>query len=347
MGKLWATYNGNTMAKCVLSYYLNNVEDEDIKKVLEYALDLAKTYVEEIGVIFKQENFPIPVGLTDEDVNLDAPRLFSDEFYLYYLQYAGKAGMSIYSAAISVVTRNDIRNFYVKALNDVVKLMTETSDILKAKGMLMNAPKVPNPIEVDFVNKQSFLNGYLGDVRPLHGLEISHLFDNINNDITSKAFIIGFSQGAQDKKVRKFLERGRNINKKHIELLSKKLNEDNLPSPSLLDHMVTSSTIPPFSDKLMVFHKIDMFSMKIRQYANGASLNGRRDIGALYARCLMDVSLYVEDGANIMIDYGWMEQPPFVVNRDKLTQMTNNESSHKDNSVLSSSKGTMMKKFNK
>ncbi|CAG9622255.1 DUF3231 family protein [Sutcliffiella rhizosphaerae] len=319
MGKLWATYNGNTMAKCVLSYYLKNVEDEDIKKVLEYALDLAKTFVKEIGEIFKQENFPIPVGLTDEDVNLDAPRLFNDEFYLYYLQYAGKAGMSIYSAAISIVTRKDIRDFYVKALSGVVKLMTETSDMLISRGKLMNSPTVPNPKEVYFVNNQRFLNGYLGDVRPLHGLETAHLFDNINNDITSKALIIGFSQGVQDKKVRKFLERGRNINKKHIEMLSKKLNEDNLPSPSLLDHIVTSSTIPPFSDKLMILHKIDMFSMKIRQYANGASLNGRRDIGALYARCLMDVSLYVEDGANIMIEYGWMEQPPIVVNRNKLS----------------------------
>lgn len=162
-----------------------------------------------------------------------------------------------------------------------------------------------------------FLGGFLGDVRPLHGLEIAHLFDNIHNDITSKALIIGFNQGARDKKVRKFLERGCNLNNKYIEMFSKKLNEDNLPSPSILDHLVTSSTIPPFSDKLMVIHKIDMFSMKIREYAKGASLNGRRDIGALYARCLMDVSLYVEDGANILIEHGWMEQPP-MFNRKKL-----------------------------
>ena len=323
MGKLWATYTGNTMGKCVISYYLKNVEDPDIKEVLEYAMDLAKNYVEEIGKIFQQENFPIPIGLTDEDVNLDAPRLYSDEFYLYYLQYAGKAGMSIYTAAISIVTRKDIRDFFIKALHGVVNLMSITSELLKSKGMLMNAPAVPNPKEVSFVTKQSFLNGYLGEIRPLHGLEIAHLFDSINNDITSKALIIGFCQGAQDKKVKKFLERGRNINKKHIEKLSKKLHDDNLPSPSLLDHMVTSSTIPPFSDKLMVFHKIDMFSMKIREYANGASLNGRRDIGALYARCLMDVSLYVEDGANIMIEYGWMEQPPIVVNRNELSSLDN------------------------
>ncbi|MBM7554802.1 DUF3231 family protein [Thalassobacillus pellis] len=319
MGKLWATYTGNTMAKCVLSYYLKNVEDKDIKKVLKYALSLTKTYISDIETIFKRGDFPIPVGLTDDDVNLDAPRLFKDEFYLYYLQYTGKAGMSLYSKAISIVTRKDIREFFAKALNDVVLLMNHTNDVLKSKGMLMNSPAMPNPNGIDFVNKQSFLNGFLGNVRPLHGLEIAHLFDNINNDITSKALIIGFSQGAKHSRVRKFLERGRNINERHIDKLSQKLNEDYLPSPTLLDHLVTSSTIPPFSDKLMVFHKVDMFSMEIREYANGASLNGRKDIGAIYARCLMDVSLYVKTGANILIEKGWMEQPPLAVNRNHLS----------------------------
>ncbi|CDQ20165.1 Protein of unknown function [Halobacillus karajensis] len=319
MGKLWATYAGNTMADCVLSYYLKNVEDKDIKKVLQYALDLTRTYIKDIEMIFKKGGFPIPVGLTEDDVNLEAPRLFKDEFYLYYLQYTAKAGISLYSAAISIVTRKDIRDFYMKALHDVVKLMNHTNDILKSRGLLMNTPKIPNPKGVDFVHDPSFLNGYLGDVRPLHGLEIAHLYDNINNDVTSKALIIGFSQGAKNNKVRKFLERGRNLNEKHIEKLSKKLREDYLPFPSLLDHLVTSSTIPPFSDKLMVFHKVDMFSMKVREYANGASLNGRKDIGALYARCLMDVSFYVKSGANILIEHGWMEQPPFAVNRDQLS----------------------------
>ncbi|WP_244873064.1 DUF3231 family protein [Paenibacillus albilobatus] len=63
---------------------------------------------------------------------------------------------------------------------------------------------------------------------------------------------------------------------------------------------------------------IDMFSMKVREYANGASLSGRKDVGALFAKCQLDVSLYVEDGANIMIDRGWMEQPPEAVDRDNL-----------------------------
>jgi hypothetical protein len=324
MGKLWASYLGNSMGKLVLSYYLKNVEDVEIKKVLETGLAMSQSYVNTINSIFAQADFPIPIAFTDEDVDLDAPRLFYDEFYLHYLQYLGKAGMSIYSVAIPLVTRNNIRDFFVKCLHETSRLMMDVNDILKSKGRLMNAPIVTSPTKVDFIKKQSFLNGFFGEIRTLHGLEVAHLYGNINNDVTSKALIIGFRQGARNEKVKKYLERGERINEKHIQMLSDKLTEDNIPAPSLIDHLVTPSVTPVFSDKLMVFHKIDMFSMKIREYANGLSLNGRRDLGALYAKCQLDVSLYVEDGANIMIDHGWMEQPPEVVNRVDLIHKNEN-----------------------
>lgn len=318
MGKLWATYVGNTMGKCVLSYYLKHVDDKDIKRVLENAINLDESLLKSIKVLFKEGDFPLPIGFTDKDVNLDAPRLFHDEFYLHYLQYSGKAGLSIYSVAIPLVTRKVVRDFFMNAMNETAKLLAETNEVLNSKGYLQNSPLIPNPDGIDFVDKQSFLKGFFRDKRSLHGLEIAHLYGNINNDVTSKALIIGFAQGAQREKVRRYLEHGRDINHKHIEALSKKLSEDSLPSPRLLDHLVTTSTTPPFSDKLMIFHKIDMFSMKIREYANGASLNGRKDIGALYARCLLDVSLYVGDGANIMIEHDWMEQPPEAPDRNRL-----------------------------
>src|SRR4051794_21119286 len=81
IGKLWATYMGNSMAKCILSYYLQHVEDENIKNLLENALKLTEEFLKTIKEIFEKENFPIPKGFTEEDVNLNAPRLFEDEYY--------------------------------------------------------------------------------------------------------------------------------------------------------------------------------------------------------------------------------------------------------------------------
>jgi hypothetical protein len=323
MGKLWASYMGNTMGKCVLSYYLKHVEDQEINKVLEYALDLCESFSQQIKTILTDADFPTPVGFGKEDVNLDAPRLFSDEFYLSYLMYTGKAGMSIYNVAIPLVTRKDVRDFFISCLQETVKLMSAVTYLALQKNIIMNAPVIPAPQGVDFVTKQNFLTGFLRDRRPLHGLEIAHLYGNINNDITSKALIIGFAQGAKNEKIRRYFERGEILNQKHIEMMSQKLSEDNLPSPSLQDHLVTSSTISPFSDKLMIQHKIDMFSMKIREYAGGASLNGRIDVGTMYVKMQVDVSLFIEDGANIMIDHGWMEQPPQTIDREELLQIPN------------------------
>lgn len=320
MGKLWVTYTGNSMAECVLSYYLKHTDDQTIKKVVENALNLSHTIVENIKEIFIQENFPLPIGYTEEDVNLDAPRLFSDEFYLHYLKYTCKAGMSIYSIAIPLMTRRDIRDFFINTYNSVVNLVTEVNDVLEEKGLMVKPPIIPIPTRVDFVQQQNYLHGFFGDTRPLHALEISHLYDNIESNVTSKALLIGFSQVAKTEKVQKFMLRGKKITNKHIETFSQQLHKDNLPSPPYLDDLVSTSTFSPFSDKLMISHKLEMFSMKIRTYGNGASLNGRRDIGAMYGKFLMDISLYVEDGANIMIDHGWMEQPPEAADREELAK---------------------------
>lgn len=61
--------------------------------------------------IFEKENFPVPKGFTEEDVNLNAPRLFEDEYYVHYLKYAAKAGMSIYNVGIPLVYRKDVNEF--------------------------------------------------------------------------------------------------------------------------------------------------------------------------------------------------------------------------------------------
>ncbi|QGQ45849.1 DUF3231 family protein [Metabacillus sediminilitoris] len=320
MGKLWTTYTGNTLSKCVLSYYLQHIDDQDIKKVVENALNLSEKIVENIKEIFMKDNFPIPIGFTDEDVNLTAPRLFLDDFYLHYLKYTCKAGMSIYSIAIPIMTREDIREFFINIFNSTVNLITEINDLLIAKGLYIKPPQIPTPEKVDFIRKQNYLNGFFGNIRSLHALEITHLYDNIENNVTSRALLIGFSQVAKTEEIQKFFLRGVEMTNKQIEAYAQQLHKENLPSHPLLDDLVSISTISPFSDKLMLWHKIEMFSMRIRSIANAISLNGRKDIAKMYTEFHLDIGLYVEDAANIMIDHGWMEQPPKAINREDLAK---------------------------
>ena len=79
------------------------------------------------------------------------------------------------------------------------------------KGFIYKAPtQIPIPEKVDFIKKQNYLNGFFGDVRSLHALEIAHLYDNIENNLTSKALLIGFSQVAENNTIRNFLYEERN-----------------------------------------------------------------------------------------------------------------------------------------
>jgi hypothetical protein len=314
MGKLWATYMGNSMAKCILSYYLQHVEDENIKNLLENALKLTEEFLKTTKEIFEKENFPIPKGFTEEDVNLNAPRLFEDEYYVHYLKYAAKAGMSIYNVGIPLVYRKDVKEFFRYCMNSTMDLMDQIKEILMNKGLIIKPPLIPIPEKVDFVNKD-FLNGFLGHVRPLHALEIAHFYDNIENNVTSKTLIMAFAQVAKDENIRQLFERGRDMTATNIENYIQKLHDENLPSPTFLDDLVTTTLFSPFSDKLMLFHKMDMFSMKIRAFGNSVAVNGRHDVGLLYTKSLMKIGAFVEDAAKIMIEKGWMEQPPSAAKR--------------------------------
>ncbi|MDR6884111.1 DUF3231 family protein [Bacillus sp. 3255] len=318
MGKLWATYVGNSMSKCILSYYLHHVEDEDVKKLLEHALKLSLEFMNTTEHILRKENFPIPNGFSDEDVNLGAPRLYEDVYYVHYLKYAAKAGMSIYNVAIPLVFRKDVREFFIYCMDATMALIVQINEVLMSKGLIIKPPIIPVPDHVQYVH-QDFLNGFLGHVRSLHALEIAHLHDNIENNVTSKALIMSFGQVVKSEKIRKLFTEGKEMTHKQVEQYMEKLHRENLPSPSFLDHLVTSSTFSPFSDKLMLFHKIDMFSMKIRAIGNSAAVNGRHDLGTLYGKSLVQLTSFVNDAAKIMIEYGWMEQIPLAVNRDVLS----------------------------
>ena len=97
MGKLWATYMGNSMAKCILSYFLQHVEHEDIKILVENAYNLSVDFMETIKGIFVKENFPIPHGFGNEDVNPERICIFRETnvWYLCRSDSPGKVNRRI------------------------------------------------------------------------------------------------------------------------------------------------------------------------------------------------------------------------------------------------------------
>nr|WP_269671168.1 DUF3231 family protein [Metabacillus litoralis] len=84
------------------------------------------------------------------------------------------------------------------------------------------------------------------------------------------------------------------------------------------DAEVTTSTSHTFSDRLMMYFTSGLIAMSVGYYGTGASQSPRGDIPSMYNRLSLEIQLYAEDGANIMIINGWLEQPPMAADRDEL-----------------------------
>ncbi|WP_052401017.1 DUF3231 family protein [Oceanobacillus jeddahense] len=171
------------------------------------------------------------------------------------------------------------------------------------------------------MKKQNFLKGWLGDRRPLLAQEITTLYSDIERNALGAAILTGFSQVAKSKEVRSYLLRGINIAKKHVNIFSELLQGSDVSVPMGSDSLVTDSAeVSPFSDKLMMLHTTGMTTLGIGFYGFSMSTQTRKDIGANYIRLVGETLLYAEDGANILIDNGWLEEPPRMVDREELAK---------------------------
>lgn len=168
------------------------------------------------------------------------------------------------------------------------------------------------------MKKQHFLSGFFGNKRALTSVEITHLFLNIQTNWVGKALLIGFAQIAQNEEVKQHLVRGKQIAQKHTDIFSNFLKKEDLPAPMSCDSAVSDSTTSIFSDKLIMFHILAMIAAGVGNYGMAMAASPRRDIGLKYASLIPEISLYAEDGVNIMIKHGWMEEPPQADNRDHL-----------------------------
>ncbi|CAM4453737.1 DUF3231 family protein [Paenibacillus tarimensis] len=315
ISQLWTTYLNDTMAVCVLGYFNNKVQDTEIKPVVEYALSLSEKHLQTISFIFNQENHPVPKGFTKEDVKVNAQRLYTDPFILYYLKLFGRLALFNYSFAVDISARKDVRAFFSECIASSLELNRLTSEVLLSKGLYLRPPYIPTPESAEFVQKQNFLNGFFGDTRPVNSIEISHLFEGILTNSLGKATLMGFMQAAQHQEIKKYLKRGVEIAEKHVAVFSDFLRKDDLPAPTSFESCVTDSTDSPFSEKLMMYHTSALIQAGNLNYGFALALSMRNDLSASYSRLMAEVLKYAEDGINIMIDNEWLEKPPQAVER--------------------------------
>jgi hypothetical protein len=313
IASVWGSYQNNSFSICMMKYFLANVDDPEVRTVLEFALDISEKDLEKSKEILKKGHQPIPVGFTDEDVSASAPRLYSDTFYLYYLKNMAKVGLSVYGVALSTSAQSAVRNFLSQAIQTSTDLYNKTADILLSKGTFIRPPYVSTSDHIDFIDKKNYLGGFLNiNNRPINVMEITHVQANIETNTIGKVLLKGFSQVAKDKKVRDYCHRGSEIAKKHIKVFQSMLTDDDVPTPTAWDLEVADSTVTPFSDKLMMFHTSLVIASSISNYATASAASLRTDIPTSYIRLTTESAKFAKDGVDIMIKNEWLEQPPQI-----------------------------------
>lgn len=308
----------DTMVIRMFRHIISIAEDQEIKEVVQYTHDLVVNHVRIYDDIFEREQMAVQ-GFSDNDLDLSAPHLFSDIFFIHYIKHMAKFALEMFSLSYLSASREDIRNLFGTLIDEVKIVDQRTTEVLKDKGLNIEPPYIPTPKTVDFVKKQRFLSGFFGEQRPLMAQEITHLFQNAKSNSYGKAFMMGFSQVAQSKEIQKYFIRGKDIANKNVKIFSDILMEEDLSVPNHFDGEVSVSTKPPFSDRYMMYHANFMTQGGLGNYGMSMSSSQRRDLAVIYGRLLAEVGLYAEDGANILINNGWMEQPPLAPNREALS----------------------------
>src|SRR4051794_31082514 len=129
LAQLWAQFMNDSGSACTLAFFLEKAEDPEIKSVIEYALQLSKTHIQKLTVFFNEENYAVPYGFkVEEDVDLSAPKLFSDSYVLNFIHQMSKIGLTNYSFAVAASVRADITDYYMECLAETMQLYKLSKD---------------------------------------------------------------------------------------------------------------------------------------------------------------------------------------------------------------------------
>jgi hypothetical protein len=297
---------------------MKHLKDKEIKDVFEYAISLGTKHLEKIKEFFVSEDFPIPIGFTNHDVIPNTPRLFSDVLCLHFLNIMSIHGCHGYSGALTTSSRHDVREYFTSCGASAVELCNRTKNVMQEKGLYYRPPVVLPLEKPDFVKNDNFLAGWFGEKRPLSCIEITDIYFNLKKSIMAKAITVAFSQVAPSKKVRDFLLKAVKTKDSHINMFNDMLNNENLPAPPTLEAEVTNSTTSPFSEKLMLFLVGFLFSTAMVYYGTGWASSPRRDLSPKYLMAITGDLNIGDDWIDLMIENGWLEQPPLAEDRSQL-----------------------------
>lgn len=322
LGHLWENYMNYSMSSVILEYFKNVAEQEDIRNLCTFALKNIETYTEQMQNLFTQEDYPLPTGFSDKDINTNAPKPVTDEFILFFLLNMAKVDLGVTAVSLTDAVRSDIRNIYHERMSEAMELHDMTTSSLLEKGLFVRPPLITSSNESDPMANEGFLaNWFRNEPRSSTAREANELHKNILSNHLGKSLLIALHQTNKNPKLKNLLLRGKELASKIIEELSNVLIQNDLPVAMTWDTHVLNTTESPFSDRLIGFLVDQLNKFGVVNYGYAAAESDRKDLKLMYARIITDVYQYEADIKSFMIENKWYEKPPMALDRRKLSKV--------------------------
>ena len=321
LANLWMTYQEKTMILRILEYFIENAENDSVQ-LLQQQYNNATKAVEFIADIFHKEGAVLPIGFTKDDVYSGSPKLFDFEYDIMYLHMMTKVEMSLYSLFCGMSYRQDVNDFFIKLTSESQTINNQATQFLLNKGVLARPPFVSMPKEVHFIQDKNYKSAFnlFGETRSLNTIEVSLIHHAIETNLVGMQLMIGFAQVAKHKDVQNYFVKGMQLSKKIEVELGEFLRQSFIEPPATHAGKATTSKIPPFSDKLMMYNSSLLASFGLGSNALGGAFSLRNDLPLKMTLLSKDIFNFAQDGGKILIKQGWMEEPPQIEDRNQLTK---------------------------
>jgi len=325
IGTLWQTYQEKTLIMRFLDYFIEKADDSQARNLLGGLWQELDFYVKEMEEIFTEQGMVIPIGFTKEDVFLDAPKLYDNGFDIMFLRVLKEVSMGLYTLNMNMTYDKKVMTIYEGLTSVTQKIYKLATQYLLNKGILSLPPKVTLPKTNEFIKSKKFMKGFMltGDKRALTNLEVGILHHNLEANNIGLQLITGFAQCAQSKEVKQYFLKGKELAKKQIKIMEDFLLNADVQLSATSGATVTKSTVPPFSDKLMMHCIYILNGFSLVGSGTGTFFSLRNDISMKSMMIAKDIYLYAQEGIEIKIKNGWFEEPPQMEDRAQIIKGNN------------------------
>lgn len=313
---LWKSYMKSTAILCIIKHFIQHVQDSEIKSILDEQANSLQKFINGARNIFTEEGFPIPKGFSDEDLNPSAPALFTDIYALGFVYRLNQMSLSDYATIVTKVAREDIVEYFYDCMNSSANIFKKALNLMLLKGIYDRPPKINYPKNVEFIDKvDSVFDIWIGEKRPLNAFELGEIFYTIERNSIGLLLVMGFIQVTKDKEIKEFLIKGKGLAEKQVDIFNKILKEEEHLGSKPTSMEVSDSTVSPFSDRLIMVLMATTITTGIYLAAYALSVSMRKDLTIHYSTIMAEIMKYAGEGDKIMINRGWMEQPPQAFDR--------------------------------